>query len=67
MDDAELNRMSLRELLELQAELHAGIRAAIRAKRLGVPMPASAGAGPAGQSLDLERERDAWLARKRSG
>lgn len=109
IDDDTLERMSSRQLLELQARIHDAIRAHIRLKNaqkasaahrrpagtarlpqveqsrqrsLAVhartrPAAKAVGASnaPAGTgeqprlgdgALDLERERDAWVARKRS-
>ncbi|MBS0242747.1 MAG: hypothetical protein JSS20_11265 [Proteobacteria bacterium] len=67
----DLEHMSYLELLSLQEEIHKAIRRAIRAKneemaarsRPAAPREAPAEA-PAG--IDLARERDAWLARKRA-
>jgi len=120
IDDVLLERMSSRELLELQTRIHDAIRAHIRAKNArlaaaagpkaapraplpqveqgrlrslavharvahaaAAPVPAVSappanappGSAPAGAgeqpevgdgAFDLERERDAWLARKRA-
>jgi len=68
MNDTQLSELSLRELQHLQARLHTAIRAAIRAKQEAKtahhrPAPP---ATPA-PTLDLARERDAWLARRRAG
>ncbi|MDX2158422.1 MAG: hypothetical protein SFW09_18135 [Hyphomicrobiaceae bacterium] len=72
MDDTQLAKLSVIELQELQAQLHVAIRAAIRAKQeakasAGRPGGPATATGPATPSLDLARERDAWLARKRAG
>jgi hypothetical protein len=71
MTDAELNQLSLLQLQDLQARLHVAIRAAIRAQQeakaahgSGATVPTAAPPAPV---LDLARERDAWLARRRSG
>lgn len=65
----ELEKMSLVELQELHDRIHKAIRAEIgrrNAARSGAvytPKP-DVEEGP---KLDLARERDAWLARKRAG
>ncbi len=68
MDDTQLNKLSLLELQDLQAKLHVAIRAAIRkqqeAKATG-RKPEAPTSEPA-PAIDLARERDAWLARRRS-
>ena len=69
MDDKELERLSLLELQDLQAQLHVAIRAAIRAQQeakaaQGRPAAARVEQAP---PIDLARERDVWLARKRAG
>lgn len=63
--DIELEAMSVQELLELQAAIHAAVRAAIREKnaRKAAPAPTPTLRTP----IDLERERDAWLAARRGG
>lgn len=71
--DSELEAMSSLELMELHAEIHKAIRAAIREKnaRLSMPMigatPRAAAAPAARAAIDLERDRDAWLAARRRG
>lgn len=71
--DVNLETMSVQELLDLQAQIHLAIRAQIREKnaRLAgtagtamIPAPAAAAALP---RIDLERERDQWLASRRKG
>ena len=72
MDDVELNKLSLLELQELQAQLHVAIRAKIRAQQAEMAAR-SRGAPPEVQrethapAVDLAQERDAWLARRRAG
>ena len=56
MTDAQLEKLTVKELTELRAEIEVAIRAAIRAKN-------SSKLGR--DKIDLERERDAWLAAKR--
>jgi hypothetical protein len=69
MNDTQLSELSLLELLELQAQLHLAIRKAIRAQQEAKAANQRPGrdAPEAPRSLDLARERDAWLARRRSG
>ena len=65
MDELKLDKLSLKELQELDQNIDAAIRAAIRAR---TEMKAKA-VGPAviaPAKVDLERERDAWIAQKRS-
>ena len=57
MNDAQLEKLTVKELTELRAEIEVAIRAAIRAKN-------SSKLGR--DKIDLERERDAWLSTKRS-
>jgi hypothetical protein len=68
MDDTQLSQLSLLELQDLQAKLHVAIRAAIRqqqeAKAAG--RKPSSPVVEAAPTIDLARERDAWLARRRS-
>jgi hypothetical protein len=60
-----LDTMSVRELMELQADIQAAVKAAIRQQN---EQRAMAAAPPAANKVvDLERERDAWLARRRAG
>lgn len=69
--DVNLETMSVQELQELHAQIHIAIRAQIREKNArmsGTPMTASASAASAPlPSINLERERDAWLASRRKG
>ena len=62
MSDKQLEQMSVKELEELQARIHTAIRAKIRAinERRGAPPTAEVTAAPA--AVDLESERNAWLA-----
>ncbi len=67
MDDAQLKKLSVAELRELQNRIHMAIRAQIRRKQEAMQHRA----GPktetreAAPSVDLATERDAWLARRR--
>lgn len=70
--DSELEALSLQELLELHASIHTAIRAAIREKNARLSMPVLGTSSPAPAqaaraSIDLERDRDAWLAARRRG
>lgn len=68
--DSELEMMSVRDLLDLQAALQTAIRAAIRRKaeeKSASARPEAAVAAAPVQRADLERERDAWLAARRRG
>lgn len=67
MDDSELAKLTVKELRALNERIELAIRAAIRAKQAdkratGVAHPAVAAAPTV---IDLERERDAWLASRR--
>lgn len=63
MDDAELERLSVKELQALINRIDDAIRASIRAKRLAKLGVIEQPAAPApAATIDLERERDAWLA-----
>ena len=64
MDEAELERMSVRELRELKDRIDQAIRAYIvkqRVEREGVRL-VNGHAEPV--AVDLEAERDAWAARR---
>lgn len=61
MTSAELERMSLKELRLLKDRIDSAIRAAITRSRSA---PASPQAEAAAPKIDLERERDAWQARR---
>jgi hypothetical protein len=61
-DKVWLDELSVKELLELQARIHAQVRTLIRKQNEAKAAPAPA---PPTAPLDLERERDAWLAARR--
>ena len=71
-DDSRLEQLSIQELRQLSEDIKDAVRAAIRRSReekSRSPLVASAvtsAPAAAAQSLSLEAERDAWLARKRS-
>jgi hypothetical protein len=69
MDNAQLEKLTVKELRELNTRIETAIRAAIRLKMLEKnPVVAAAGAAtPAVSPVDLERERDAWLTARRAG
>jgi len=62
VNDDELKTLTSRELCELRDQVEVAIRAAIRAKR---SKPAASPTTAPAPSIDLERERDAWLSAKR--
>lgn len=61
MTPAELERMSLKELRLLKDRIDSAIRAAIARSRSAPAAPQAEAAAP---KIDLERERDAWQARR---
>lgn len=70
VQDGELEAMSVRELLALQAAVETAIRAAIRKKneeRVALYRPATATTAAAPEPIDIERERDRWLAARQRG
>lgn len=62
MKQSELERMSSKELRSLKDRIDAAIRASIARSR--APVAAEPAQPP---TIDLERERDAWQARKKAG
>ena len=64
MTDEELDKLSYRELLLLKERIELVIRAAIRAKLAAKAITSTN--TEANPNLDLERERDAWLARRKA-
>lgn len=68
--DVNLETMSVQELLDLQAQIHLAIRAQIREKNArlaGAPLMSVPTATAVLPRIDLERERDQWLASRRKG
>ena len=70
MTDTQLSELSLLELQDLQAKLHVAIRKAIRAQQEAMAAryrrpPQSQMTDHHAEPINLARERDAWLARKR--
>jgi hypothetical protein len=69
MNDKQLSVLTLLELQDLQAKLHIAIRKAIREQQEAMAarhLPDRPTTEPT-RSIDLARERDAWLARRRNG
>lgn len=73
LDDVFLETLSVRELKDLNGRIELAIRAAIRSRNAAlsgrnatvVRAPVTDVAAPPAM-VDLERERDAWLARRNS-
>jgi len=69
MTDTQLGELSLLELQDLQDKLHVAIRKAIRAQQEEMASryrPSTKTPEQTAETIDLSRERDAWLARRRS-
>jgi hypothetical protein len=69
MNDQQLSELTLLELQELHAQLHSAIRKAIREQQEAMAsrrQPHRSSVEPS-RSVDLAKERDAWLARRRNG
>jgi hypothetical protein len=67
VDDLQLDKLSVKELEELKSNVDTAIRAAIRQRAEIRARPMGAAAAPQVKVVDLERERDAWMAAKRQG
>lgn len=65
LTDLELEKMSVKELQDLKDQVHVAIRAQIRKRAEMKAAPPAPKAAPV--PLDLERERDAWMASRKSG
>jgi hypothetical protein len=65
MTDADLENLTVQDLRELRARVDDAIRAQIARSRPTPMMSAATLAAPAPSVIDLERERDAWQARRR--
>jgi hypothetical protein len=71
VNDADLERLTVKELRELMARIETAIRAGIRAKMTAKtqtqtqPTLATEKAAPSA-IIDLERERDMWLMSRRA-
>ncbi len=63
VDDAELEKLTVKELRDLKDQIDLAIRAVIRASR--APKLAEPANAPEPAKFDLERERDAWLLAKK--
>jgi hypothetical protein len=64
-DDRQLNLLSARELVELKNDIDTAIRAIIRGRSEAKANPAAALAQASAPKVDLEAERDAWIAARR--
>lgn len=64
MQQSDLEQMSTKELKALKDRIDLAIRAAIARSR--APASAAATSEPL-PTMDLERERDAWQARRKAG
>lgn len=64
MQQSELEQMTSKDLRALKDRIDIAIRAAIARSRAPAAAVPAAAAAP---TIDLERERDAWQARKRAG
>lgn len=60
--DFNLESLSVRELMELQDAIKLAVRGILRQQNERRAAPVTAASRPL--AVDLERERDAWLARK---
>lgn len=70
MDDTELSQLSVRELEDLRSRIHVAIRARIRAQQEAMAARQrrpTGEAAPRAAQIDLARERDTWLAKKKAG
>ncbi len=65
MTDADLENLTVQDLRELRARVDDAIRAQIARSRPSAMMSGASVAAPAPSVIDLERERDAWQARRR--
>jgi|LNFM01.1.fsa_nt_gb hypothetical protein len=66
MTDADLESLTVQDLRELRGRVDDAIRAQIARSRPTTTMvTASSSGAPAPSVIDLERERDAWQARRR--
>lgn len=65
MTDADLENLTVQDLRDLRARVDDAIRAQIARSRPTAMATASGASAPAPSIIDLERERDAWQARRR--
>lgn len=65
MTDADLESLTVQDLRELRARVDDAIRAQIARSRPAAMVSAASLAAAAPSVVDLERERDAWQARRR--
>jgi hypothetical protein len=66
VNEVQLDKLSLKELQELSANIDTAIRAQIRARSEMKARPPGVSHVAPPAKVDLERERDAWIAAKRS-
>lgn len=66
MNDLQLDTLSVNELRTLKENIDTAIRAAIRERNQAKQRPMTP-VQAAPTKFDLERERDAWMAAKRTG
>jgi hypothetical protein len=64
-DEIRLEELSVKELTALQARIHEAVRTIIRERNETKARPAAAPVDPAAKAIDLEMERDEWLAARR--
>jgi len=67
MDQSELEQMSVKDLCALKDRVDDAIRAEIAKQRLAREQVTIKPSEEAVQLIDLERERDAWAARRKVG
>lgn len=66
MDQAELEQMSVKDLRALKDRIDEAIRAEIAKQRVAREQVAVRAPDAQVQLIDLERERDAWAARRKA-
>lgn len=66
MDQAELEQMSVKDLCALKDRIDEAIRAEIAKQRVAREQVTVRGPEDQVQLIDLERERDAWAARRKA-
>ena len=62
LDTLQLNTMTLKELNDLKIEIDTAIRASIRKRAEEKSQAGPKASSPERRTIDLERDRDAWLA-----
>jgi hypothetical protein len=66
VDDFQLDKLSSQELRDLKAQIDDAIRAVIR-QRAALKTSAAVPVAAPAPKIDLERERDLWMAQRRGG